>query len=432
MFKKRTIPAKRKRPLEKVVPLANKGPVKCPQGRDDDDKCTEEMQEEGLEEIEKISKDGKKELEKKKKDKNQAMPLNFKLEKAYKAIKVPEAHISDSKFYRDGVFHADEQVQKTLTLQDTQDERGLEGLEDPEDPGFWPPIEYDGNYMKQPAYSYQSEKTGQEYNIFPFTWDQVGEDWTIGVFGKRRSGKTRFVISLMGYRLRPFFPRIVVFTKTKCSGEYSKYVPDAYIIEGFKEDVLQQLFAMQKEYKALQKEGKFTGNMNLLIVIDDCLSDGFKYKKTIDEVFFEGRHLDVCFIISSQDLKGVNPACTGNTDLAVTFHLRSERDKEAIRTKYCDFFKNDDEMGALTDQITSHKWHCVAFDQHLPHIKPEFTVFGGRAPDPPPFVMGCKAWWKSNPKQLIAIVNEFPEELGWLLWNDNWGIIGEEEQNDVL
>jgi hypothetical protein len=237
---------------------------------------------------------------------------------------------------------------------------------------------------------------------------------------------------MLGSYLRPFFPRIVVFTKTKCSREYSKHVPDAWIIEGFKEEVLDALFALQKTYKEKRMEGKFHGNMKLLVIIDDCLSDGFKYKKTIDEVFFEGRHLDVCFIISTQDMKGVNPACTGNTDLAVVFNLRSERDKEAARVKFCDFFRNNDEMEELTGPVTQRKWHAILFDQHLPHRDPRFTVFCGRAPDPPAFVMGCKAWWRNNPKQLFAIVQENPRELGWLLQTDDWGVIGEEEFNEIL
>lgn len=380
-----------------------------------------------------------KEIDKKKRklfDPKDVMPLDYMMERAYEDLTVEGAAKDDKRFYRDNVFYEDEQKEKSEELQN-QERKGLVGLDEPDDPGFWPPVEYEYNGMKPPAYTFGSEKTGLEYYLFPFTWDQVGLDWTIAVMGKRRSGKTCFILSLLGSYLRPFFPRVVVFTKTKCSGEYSKHIPEAHIYDGFKEDKLRALYALQKKYKEKRKEGKFKGNSRLLVIIDDCLSDGFKYQKLVDEVFFEGRHLDICFIISTQDMKGINPACTGNTDLAVVFNVRSERDKEAVRTKFCDFFKNDDDMEGLRNQVTQKKWHFVAYDQSEPSRDPRFTMFCGRALRAPPFVMGCKAWWKKNKEQLLTIIKESMEagpeyNLLWMLQTDLWGVEGEEEFNDVM
>lgn len=414
--------------------------VCCPQGTDNVAQVIQEQHKEVEKAEEEIAKKKRKLF-----DPKDVMPLDHEMEMAYKTLTLEGAEKDDKKYYRDGVFHEDEQKEKTEEIKEKAQTRGLRGLNEPDDPGFWPPVEYDFDGIKDPAYTHLSEKTGVEYYLFPFTWAQIGTDWTICVLGKRRSGKTRFVLSMLGNYLRPFFPRVVVFTKTKCSGEYSKIIPEARIYEGFDEKKLRTLFSLQKKYKELRKQGKFKGNSKLLIIIDDCLSDGFKYQKLVDEVFFEGRHLDICFIISSQDAKGINPACTGNADLAVTFNLRSERDKEAIRTKFCDFFKNDEDMEALTTQATHRKWHFVAYEQAEPSRDPVFTMFCGRATEPPPFVMGCKAWWKKNPEQLFTIVQdsviqqqEKAEEgilipdLEWLLYTDDWGIIGEEEFNDVL
>lgn len=414
--------------------------VDCPQGTDNVVQVIKE-QHRAVEKAEK-------EISKKKRklfDPKDVMPLDYEMEQAYKTLTLEGAEKDDKKYYRDGVFHEDEQKEKTEELSQKAQTRGLRGLDEPDDPGFWPPVEYDFDGIKEPAYTHLSEKTGKEYYLFPFTWAQIGTDWTICILGKRRSGKTRFVQSMLGNYLRPFFPRVYVFTKTKCSGEYSKFIPEAHIFEGFDQKKLDGLFRLQKKYKELRKQGKFHGNAKVLIILDDCLSDGFKYQKLVDEVFFEGRHLDICFVISSQDVKGINPACTGNADLAVTFNLRSERDKEGIRTKFCDFFKNDEDMELLTNQATHRKWHFVAYEQAEPSRNPVFTMFCGRATDPPPFVMGCKAWWKKNPEQLFTIVQDsviqqqekakegiMIPDLEWLLYTDDWGIIGEEEFNDVL
>lgn len=433
--RKRVIEEKNKKKKQKNEEEGGGEPMeidkKCANGTDNEDQVMEEQY--------KIIEKKEKEIDRKKRklfDPKDVMPLDYKMERAYDALAVEGAAKDDKRFYRDNEFHEDEQKEKTEELQGKQ-QKGLQGLDEPEEPGFWPPVEYEYNGMKPPAYKHLSEKTGLEYYLFPFTWDQIGLDWTIAVMGKRRSGKTCFILSMLGCYLRPFFPRVVVFTKTKCSGEYSKHIPEAHIFEGFDETKLKALYALQKVYKEKRKEGRFHGNSRLLVIIDDCLSDGFKYQKTVDEVFFEGRHLDICFIISTQDMKGINPACTGNTDLAVVFNLRSERDKEAVRTKFCDFFKNDDDMEALRNQATHRKWHFVAYDQSEPSRDPRFTMFCGRAIQAPPFVMGCKAWWKKNPEQLMTIIKASMEagpewNLLWLLETSNWGVEGEEEFNDVL
>lgn len=412
----------------------------------------------------------------------------------YKDAEVPGARKLDDKYFRDGVFHGDEQKEKTKELLEAQI-ADLLFLDDPDEPGYWPPIlhtwdkeswgpkaplymteredkeakgrnkagnqkgtasgsqgtqqrntQSTGNGNKSMPFSWDGgEDNENRFYVFPLTWDQIGTDWTIVVLGKRRSGKTVFIKALCGNYLRPFFPRVYVFTKSFYSGEYAEFIPEAHIFPGLTPDevekksgktkggglsVLSNIFATQKKLKEASKAGKFHGNMNCLIIIDDCLSDGFRYQKLIDEVFFEGRHMNICFIVTSQDFKGVNPACTGNADMCTQFRCRSERDKEAVRTKFCDFFKNDEEFEQLTGQALKHKWHSVSYMQDKPHIDPRFTIFCGRPVEPEPFVMGCREWWKENQKQLLTIVEEHPE-LSYLLDPDaDWGIMGEEEQDE--
>jgi len=413
----------------------------------------------------------------------------------YKETEVEDARKKDDRYFHDGEFYGDEQKQKTQELLEA-DIADLMYLDDPDEPGYWPPIlhtwDKDQWGPKPPYYMHeredpktqrqrggqgggvtkQSSGNGQQqqqkqqqqngnpatwdggedsknrFYIFPLTWDQIGTDWTIVVLGKRRSGKTVFIKSLCGNYLRPFFPRVYVFTKSFYSGEYAEFVPEAHIYPGLTPDevdkksgnatkeggitVLAKIFQMQKKLKEASKAGKFHGNMNCLIIIDDCLSDGFRYQKLIDEVFFEGRHMNICFIVTSQDFKGVNPACTGNADMCTQFRCRSERDKEAVRTKFCDFFKNDEEFEALTGQALQKKWHSVSYMQDKPHIDPRFTIFCGRPIEPEPFVMGCKRWWKSNQKQLFAIIKKNPELAYLIQPNADWGIMGEEEMNEEL
>ncbi len=361
---------------------------------------------------------------------NEYMPLG-EIMNLEKQTTREDAEKYDKEIFRKEVFHSDEQKEKTdeLTAKHTE-EKGLEGLYNPKDPGFAPMIEFDWEGMLKPHVLIQGSYSGREYRVFPLKWSMFGKDYTIVVLGKRRSGKSCFIRSLLGNYLRVFFPRVYVFTKTAASGEYAKFVPEAYIIDFLDLDLLQKIFDTQKKYKHKSRKGSFHGNMNVLIIMDDCLSENLKYKKLVNEIFYEGRHMNICFIVTSQDLKGLSPGCMANADFGIFFNVRSERDKEAMRTKFCDFMANDEEMEEVTSQVTLKKWHVIAFDQSEPSIPPEFTMFCGRAPDPPPFVLGAKKWWKHNPHQLAAIINENPE-LEYLRHTDDWGIIGQEEFNQV-
>ncbi len=295
------------------------------------------------------------------------------------------------------------------------------------DPGFHPKIEdffprtgkknKEGKETMKPLKVLQTVTTyyGREFHVKPLYWEMFCPDFTIAVFGKRRSGKTFWIQSLCSF-LRPYFPEVVCFTRTKCSGEWLKIIPEKCIIEGLNDAVLESLYDRQRTYKTKQSQGKKTGNINLLVIMDDCLSSGLRNNKLINEVFYEGRHLNICFIVTSQDVKGIHPAATSNSDVAVCFNVRSERDKEALRTKYADVFKNNDDFGDLLEKVTALQYHCVAFLQAYPHLPVEETVFMGRAEKPEPFVMGSRKLWYGAERQLI--------DLGFyhLLNKPDWGI----------
>jgi len=341
------------------------------------------------------------------------------------------ARQDDQRYYGDHTFRADEQKEKTAALNDL--EINFEGYENLAEPGFHPPVlPYIKNvrpYYKVPGlpktkYDTKNKKWLEnhtdQYPIFPLQFAQIPIDATILLIGKRRSGKTKFIFSLLEY-FRPWFPRVFVFTKTKYSGEYAKYIPRQFIITGLDIEKFGALLAIQKLYKKAQEEGTFGGNNKVLFIIDDCLSDGLKYQSLIDESFFEGRHLNMMIIVSSQDPKGIAPAVKGNADLSVYFRMTMERDKEATKSCGADFFKKPAEFDAIAETVWEHPYHFVAFTRDTPHKPPELCVFAGRAVDPKfPFVMGSKGFWKNSEHQLTTAGFENA------LFYPHWGVEGDD------
>lgn len=370
------------------------------------------------------------------KDKQLAVVFSKKLSKEAlsKLLEDPRASLNDAKYYGDGELHEDEQKEKTEEIQELKIR--LKGLSEPDgDPGFHPKIVpwisdkeiapyYSFPGLPKKKYLIDEQRWDlaytETYPVFPFQFAQVPLDATTIWIGKRRSGKTRGIISMLEY-VRPYFPRAYVFTKTKSSGEYSKFFPEDCIFDGLDIVKLQAIFEIQKAINEAKKAGKFTGNGRVLLIVDDCLSDGLKYEALLNAVFYEGRHLGMFIMVTTQDIKGVHPAAKGNADLSFVFRMSMERDTENMKACFCDFFGKPEEVYAMGELVWNNPYHCLIFEKTSPHRDPRFTVFCGRFDEPKfPFVMGVKKCWKAAHCQLRALGLAHLEE------EEHWGVEGED------
>jgi hypothetical protein len=74
----------------------------------------------------------------------------------------------------------------------------------------------------------------------------------VGACGKGKSNSIRYIL-LKNMVDRKFFQFGLVFTRTKFSEEYD-FLPDKYVIDGYKEDVLRKYLDKLKKYKKEHKE----------------------------------------------------------------------------------------------------------------------------------------------------------------------------------
>jgi hypothetical protein len=85
----------------------------------------------------------------------------------YKETEVEDARKKDDRYFHDGEFYGDEQKQKTQELLEA-DIADLMYLDDPDEPGYWPPIlhtwDKDQWGPKPPYYMHEREdpKTKQQ------------------------------------------------------------------------------------------------------------------------------------------------------------------------------------------------------------------------------------------------------------------------------
>lgn len=147
--------------------------------------------------------------------------------------------------------------------------------------------------------------------IYPFLLDQIGDDFTMGFFGKRREGKS-FLMRNILYHMRSKFPRVYVMTNTRFNGFWQQYVPKNYIFDGYRPGVLADILEVQKNLRMKQIDNPSNEtiqdlNINCLLILDDVIDQDLFHTELLKTLFYNGRHVKLCLMISLQYAKGIPP-----------------------------------------------------------------------------------------------------------------------------
>jgi len=259
---------------------------------------------------------------------------------------------------------------------------------------------------------------GGSIDVLNAAYNQIRPGYTIILYGPRRSGKSTFIRNIC-QRIRPWYPNVIVFTTTKDSGEYFGFIPIDRVVDGLDEDLLMKLILNQRMLKRRESRGEDLGNYELLIIIDDCMSEKLRYKDIFNKVFFNGRHYNITLIVTVQDVKGVAPAATINADLAYSFALPDRRGRDTIREKFVDYLDRNQFANLMDCPDINKKYHILCFDiahRYNPiNNRISFGCCDKKAEVP--FVMGDYEMWKGSEKQLMELGFEY------LLSLPDWGII---------
>ena len=169
----------------------------------------------------------------------------------------------------------------------------------------------------------------QPPDVYPFSANDVGPDFTILAIGKRREGKS-FLIRYLLYHMRHIFPRIYVFTNTRMNRFWQGMVPSRFVFDGLQEGVLQALIDQQREFiEYCYEHPEQQINPRAVVVFDDCISTDCHHMEVLKTLFYNGRHSKLCVFFALQYAKGLPPGLRENADLTFLFRLHSIAQVEA-------------------------------------------------------------------------------------------------------
>lgn len=243
---------------------------------------------------------------------------------------------------------------------------------------------------------------------------------TILLLGRRRSGKSWLVRDIF-YHHRDI-PAGLIFSGTEQANPFfGDFVPDCFIHSDYDPELIASVLAKQstkvRETRSLARktlEGSKTKLNNLprdslikiskdgltqsnrfFIVLDDMLADvgSWKKEKTIQEIFFNGRHFNLFFILTMQYPLGIPPALRSNIDYVFIFNEPSIKNRKNIYEGYAGMIPTFDHFCNILDSCTqNHECLVIKTSGNSTDLKDQ--VFWYKASEHEDFRVGHEKLWK--------------------------------------
>ena len=246
----------------------------------------------------------------------------------------------------------------------------------------------------------EAVRLASQTKLQPMDWDNIKLDSLMCEVGKRRFGKSihaRYLLS----KLWPFFPDGgYVFTGTKVNGYWDQHFPEERIYLGMRMDIIEQIIAKQSAKRERMKElgPAYRDCPYIIMVFDDVVDDqkGMRYTEEIRRLAFMGRHYFVFVLFCTQDAMALSPMIRSNCDIVAVTYQVQQRQVEAIRENWADFFPNKHFFGELLKQNTRDFGMLIINQSDAIYDWTE-ALFVDRAElEPAPFRIGDSKFWKES------------------------------------
>ena len=186
-------------------------------------------------------------------------------------------------------------------------------------------------------------------------------DATILIIGKRRSGKSVLLKDIFYHHQA--IPQAVVISGTESASPFFRdFIPDTFIYNKYNSEKIKKVINRQKliineaRDKGLGNNGDGkTKENNVAIVFDDLQADVSEWvnDQNIKDIFFNGRHYNIFFVLSLQYMMGLKANLRSNIDYVFVFSESSFKNKRKIWEDYFSFFPDFGHFCNVLDQCTT-------------------------------------------------------------------------------
>lgn len=231
-----------------------------------------------------------------------------------------------------------------------------------------------------------------------------GEYYGFELDGNHRFMLSNFIVTHNSFLIKDLLyyqqdiPAGMVVSKTdKLTNYYSKFIPSSLIHEEYTPELLDKLFDRQK--KALRDNWK---NPHAFLIFDDTLSDADNWKKDqrIKEIFYNGRHYKLLFLLTMQYPMGITPGLRCNIDYTFILRTPNQKNRKDLYDNYCGMFPSREIFEKVLDACTED-YGCIVIDNTTRSNKLEDQVFYYRADAHEDYKLCSKQFWEHKPRSVV-------------------------------
>jgi len=258
--------------------------------------------------------------------------------------------------------------------------------------------------------------------------------------GNHRFVLGNFIVTHNSWLVRDIFyhhrdiPSGLIFSGTEQANPFfGDFIPDSFIHSEYNPELIESVLAKQgtkvRETRSIAKktlEGAKTKLSNMprdalvkiskdgltqsnrfFVVLDDMLADASSWKKekTIQEIFFNGRHFNLFFILTMQYPLGIPPALRSNIDYVFIFNEPSIKNRKNIYEGYAGAIPTFDHFCNILDSCTqNHECLVIKTSGNSTDLKDQ--VFWYKASEHDEFRVGHEKLWKYHNLNYNSKYNE--------------------------
>jgi len=225
---------------------------------------------------------------------------------------------------------------------------------------------------------------------------------TILFIGPRGTGKSIACKDILYYLRR--IPTGTVFSETTAGVlDFKKIFPGPFVHNSLKLDKITKIIEHQTE-KSMKSPDRLDRlqDVDTLVLLEDCMADKTIYKKKeFRNIFMNGRHLGICFVMNLQYMLDIPPALRTNVDYVFVTKETTHANKRKLYEYFFGCISTYKKFDEIFTTLTNN-YGLMVIDKTEISGDLEKTIFWYKAELPPrAFLFGSKSFWKLGEKLLL-------------------------------
>ena len=220
-----------------------------------------------------------------------------------------------------------------------------------------------------------------------FDPSKMADDKVCVFIGKRGTGKSTLVTDILWHK-RGIPAGIAMSGTEEGNGHYKQFIPDLFVYSDYNKDAVEKIIERQKRNLAVGK------CQPVFILMDDCMYDrSFMRDTVIHQLFMNGRHWKIFFMMTTQYCMDMTPMIRTNVDYVFVLRDNVRQNRENLYKAFFGVFPTFDQFCQVMDACTEN-YECLVLDNTSKSNDVTNCVFWYKAALRKNFRCGSAAFWQ--------------------------------------